>query len=81
MRLAFFRKLIEPMVNVRIVQDSLMRMSVRGHEVNRKFYECFIESMKSLGHEIDYATVIDRRYKVGSRARRRRAGACDNDPR
>ena len=45
MRLAFFRKLIEAAVNVRIVQYSLMRMSVRSHEVNRKFYECFIKSM------------------------------------
>ena len=87
MRLAFLRELNEAVANIRIAQNSPVRMSVCGDEINRNIHDCFIKPTKSLRDEIDYAAVISarpartRRYKVGSRVRKRLTSAFDNDPR
>ena len=52
-----------------------------GNEVDGKLVEGFVESAEPLRHEIYCATVIDRRYRVGSLFRTRLTNAFDNGPR
>ena len=74
-------KVDQLLVDLGIVQNCNSLVSAGGNEVDGKSVEGFVESAEPLGHEIYYATVIDRRYRVGSRVRRRSLDASDNGPR